>query len=80
MLKDGGNSSTVGFYKTQLAISEETIESLHGKVRKVMEENRSLKSNSNETTTRMCREYEDKIFECETKIFSLERKVSSLEL
>lgn len=45
-----------------------------------MEENRSLKSNSNETTTRMCREYEDKIFECETKIFSLERKVSSLEL
>jgi hypothetical protein len=45
-----------------------------------MEENRTLKLNNNESTTKMCREYEDKIFECENKIFMLERKVSALEL
>ena len=43
-----------------------------------MKENRNLKLNNNESTTKMCREYEDKIFECENKIFMLERKVSAL--
>lgn len=80
LLKDSSNSSVIDFYKSQLFISEETIETLHNKISKLMEENRSLKSSSNESTTKMYREYEDKIFECENKIFVLERKVSGLEL
>ena len=80
LLKDGSSNSAIDFYKSQLAISEETIESLHAKVKKLMEENRTLKSNNSEATTKMCRDYEDKIFECENKIFMLERKVSALEL
>lgn len=80
LLKDSSSSSAIDFYKSQLAISEETIENLQAKIKKVMEENRTLKLNNNETTTKMCREYEDKIFECENKIFMLERKVSALEL
>jgi len=50
------------------------------KIKKLLDENRSLKTNNNEATTKMCREYEDKIFECENKIFALERKISNIEL
>lgn len=28
----------------------------------------------------MCRDYEDRIFECENKIFELERKITTLEI
>jgi hypothetical protein len=37
LLKDGGNSPAIEFYKNQLSISEETIENLHNKISKIME-------------------------------------------
>lgn len=46
----------------------------------MLEENRNIRENNNDSTTKMCRDYEDKIFECENKIFGLERKVNALEL
>lgn len=64
LLKGENKNSAVAFYKEQLAISEETIESLNSKIKKLLDENRNLKTNNNETTTKMCRDYEDKIFEC----------------
>jgi chromosome segregation ATPase len=67
-------------YKEQLAISEETVENLTARVKRLLEENRGLKAGSTASATKVCREYEDKVFECESKIFALERKISNLEL
>jgi prefoldin subunit 5 len=57
LLRGEGKNSAMMFYKEQLAMSEETADNLNTKLKKLLDENRSLKHNSSETTTKMCREY-----------------------
>lgn len=80
LLKGEHEPSSITYYKEQLTNAEETIDSLNKKLRKILEENRTLKLNNNEATTKLCRDYEDKIFDCENKIFTLERKVANMDL
>lgn len=80
ILKGESNTSAASLYREQLLLAEETINGLNLKVKKLQEENRSSKLNTSEVNIKMCREYEDKIFDFENKIFSLERKINNLEM
>jgi U3 small nucleolar RNA-associated protein 14 len=71
LLKGDAKNSAAALYKEQLVLSEETIENLNTRVKRLLEENRGLKANSTKSTGKACREYEDKVFECENKILAL---------